>query len=95
MWKERAGWSHQMSKPGREFVTVAQAESDEARRKTAELTLRSTQASYRKALCDAAESALKTLREARDPETQRKAADALDKVLKELSGQLKQPESGK
>ena len=40
MWKERAGWSDQMSRPGRQFVTVSQAEADEARRKTAELTLK-------------------------------------------------------
>jgi HlyD family secretion protein len=39
MWEERAVWSERMSRPGRQFVTVAQAESDEARRKTAELTL--------------------------------------------------------
>ncbi len=39
MWKERAGWSEQMARPGRQYVTVSQAEADEARRKTAELTL--------------------------------------------------------
>jgi len=39
MWEERAVWSERMSRPGRQYVTVAQAESDEARRKTAQLTL--------------------------------------------------------
>jgi HlyD family secretion protein len=40
MWQERAVWSDRMAQPGRQYVTVAQAESDEARRKTAELTLK-------------------------------------------------------
>jgi hypothetical protein len=38
------------------------------------------------------------LREARDSETQRKAADALDKALKQLrqqGGQKEKPDSGK
>ena len=43
-----------------------------------------------------AESALKTLREARDAEAQRKAADALDKALQKLREQQKKQEgSGK
>ncbi|HEY7328959.1 MAG TPA: hypothetical protein VH592_15050 [Gemmataceae bacterium] len=41
MWQERAVWSDRMSRPGRQYVTVAQAEADEARHKTAELTLQS------------------------------------------------------
>jgi HlyD family secretion protein len=40
MWEERAHWSDRMARPGRQYVTVSQAESDEARRKTAELTVR-------------------------------------------------------
>lgn len=40
MWTERAGWSDRMSRPGRQFVTASQAESDEARRRTADLTLK-------------------------------------------------------
>jgi HlyD family secretion protein len=39
MWEERAHWSQRMSRPGRQYVTVSQAESDEARRKTADLTV--------------------------------------------------------
>jgi HlyD family secretion protein len=39
MWQERAVWSERMARPGRQYVTVSQAESDEARRKTAELTV--------------------------------------------------------
>jgi multidrug efflux pump subunit AcrA (membrane-fusion protein) len=38
MWEERARWSDRMSRPGRQFVTASQAESDEARRQTALLT---------------------------------------------------------
>lgn len=38
MWKERAAWSERMSRPGRQFVTVSQAEADESRHKTADLT---------------------------------------------------------
>jgi HlyD family secretion protein len=40
MWTERASWSDRMSRPGRQFVTASQAESDEARRHTSELTLK-------------------------------------------------------
>jgi HlyD family secretion protein len=39
MWRERADWSELMSRPGRLYVTVSQAEADAARRRTAELTL--------------------------------------------------------
>lgn len=38
MWAERARWSDRMSRPGRQFVTPSQAEADEARRHTADLT---------------------------------------------------------
>jgi HlyD family secretion protein len=41
MWEERAKWSDRMSQPGRQYVTVSQAEADESRRKTAELTMKS------------------------------------------------------
>lgn len=81
MWEERAVWSERMSRPGRQYVTVAQAEADKAR--------------LRSALFDEAAAALKVLREARDTESQRKAADALDKALKKLGMQMKQPESEK
>ncbi len=40
MWRERADWSDLMSRPGRLYVTVSQAEADAARRRTAELTLK-------------------------------------------------------
>jgi hypothetical protein len=39
MWEERAAWSARMSKPGRRFVTTAQAQSDEARLKSAQIAL--------------------------------------------------------
>jgi hypothetical protein len=32
MWEERAAWSERMSRPGRRYVTEAQAESDGARK---------------------------------------------------------------
>ncbi|MHB1424751.1 MAG: hypothetical protein ACYC3I_16395 [Gemmataceae bacterium] len=60
---------------------MVQAEADQAR--------------FHAALLDVAEAALKVLRESRDTETQRKAADALDKVLKQLDVQMKKPDSGK
>jgi multidrug resistance efflux pump len=41
MWAERAKWSDRMSRPGQQFVTVSQAESDAARHKTSQLTLTS------------------------------------------------------
>ena len=84
MWQERAGWSKQMSQPGRQYVTVSQAEADQVR--------------FRAALLAEAETALKILREARDAETQRKATDALDKALKQLrqqGGRIEKPGSGK
>ncbi|NBO93864.1 MAG: hypothetical protein EBV06_16380 [Planctomycetia bacterium] len=37
MWEERAAWSSRMSKPGRRFVTTAQAQADEARLKSAQI----------------------------------------------------------
>jgi HlyD family secretion protein len=41
MWAERSKWSDRMSQPGRQFVTVSQAESDAARYKTSQLTMTS------------------------------------------------------
>jgi hypothetical protein len=84
MWQERAAWSERMARPGRQYVTVSQAEADQAR--------------YRSALFAQAETALKVLREARDAETQRKATDALDKALRQLRPQgvqKEKPDSGK
>jgi HlyD family secretion protein len=40
MWNERAVWSKRMASPDRQYVTVSQAESDAARQKTAELTVK-------------------------------------------------------
>jgi hypothetical protein len=39
MWEERAGWSERMSRPGRQYVTTAQAEADHARLLSAGITL--------------------------------------------------------
>jgi multidrug efflux pump subunit AcrA (membrane-fusion protein) len=39
MWEERAAWSQRMSKPGRRYVTTAQAQADEARLRSAEIAL--------------------------------------------------------
>jgi hypothetical protein len=44
MWEERASWSDRMSRPGRQYVTIAQAEADEARRQAAALTQKSIRA---------------------------------------------------
>jgi RNA polymerase sigma factor (sigma-70 family) len=81
MWRERAEWSKRMSQPGRQYVTVAQAEADQAR--------------LRNAILDEAAAALKVLRNAPDTESQRKAADALDEALKTLREQLKKSDTNK
>jgi HlyD family secretion protein len=47
MWEERAAWSERMSRPGRQYVTVSQAEADESRRKTAALTRKSLETQMR------------------------------------------------
>ena len=39
MWEERAAWSSRMSKPGRRYVTLAQAQADEARLKSAQIAM--------------------------------------------------------
>ncbi|HEY7428908.1 MAG TPA: hypothetical protein VH682_32050 [Gemmataceae bacterium] len=46
MWEERAAWSERMSRPGRQYVTTAQAESDRARMLGAKLTLENLQKQY-------------------------------------------------
>lgn len=61
MWKERAAWSERMSRPGRQYVTVSQAEADAARHKSAELAVVESAVKVRKALDDL-EQALKQLR---------------------------------
>jgi multidrug resistance efflux pump len=43
MWEERAAWSERMSRPGRRYVTRAQAESDAARKVSAEIALKKVQ----------------------------------------------------
>ena len=40
MWEERSAWSERMSRPGRQYVTVAQAEADRARLLSCRLTLK-------------------------------------------------------
>lgn len=37
MWKERAAWSERMSKPGRRYVTTAQAQADAAKLRSAQI----------------------------------------------------------
>jgi multidrug efflux pump subunit AcrA (membrane-fusion protein) len=43
MWEERAAWSERMSRPGRRYVTSAQADSDQARMVSAKITLQTKQ----------------------------------------------------
>jgi hypothetical protein len=81
MWEERAAKSQRMSQPGRQNVTIAQAEADQAR--------------LRDSIFNEAEAALKVLREAPDAGSQRKAADALGKALTKLREQMKKPDSNK
>ncbi|MBY0233271.1 MAG: hypothetical protein K2W96_28660 [Gemmataceae bacterium] len=47
MWEERAAWSARMSKPGRRYVTTAQAQADEARLKSAQIALQKVQEEMR------------------------------------------------
>jgi len=47
MWEERAAWSERMSRPGRQYVTTAQADADRARRLSAELTLENFKTQYK------------------------------------------------
>ena len=91
--EERAAWSKRMSQPGRQYVTTAQAEADEAKRRAARHALEGAQAQLvvREGLQEA-EAALKALREARDAQAQRKATDALEKALKKLREQQKKQE---
>jgi RNA polymerase sigma factor (sigma-70 family) len=93
MWEERAAWSKRMSQPGRQYVTTAQAETDEASRRAARHALEGAQAQLvvREGLQEA-EAALKDLREARDAQAERKATDALEKALKKLREQQKKQE---
>src|SRR5262249_11061229 len=39
MWEERYAWSARMSRPGRRYVTAAQAQADEARLKSARIAM--------------------------------------------------------
>src|SRR5262249_24169777 len=39
MWEERASWSERMSRPGRRYVTAAQAQAEIARKASAEIAL--------------------------------------------------------
>jgi multidrug efflux pump subunit AcrA (membrane-fusion protein) len=47
MWEERAAWSERMSRPSRRYVTQAQAESDAARRTSAQISLKNVQEEMR------------------------------------------------
>jgi multidrug efflux pump subunit AcrA (membrane-fusion protein) len=46
MWEERSAWSERMSRPGRQYVTVAQAEADRARLLSCKLTLKKIETQY-------------------------------------------------
>jgi RNA polymerase sigma factor (sigma-70 family) len=81
MREERAIWSQRMSQPGRQFVTIAQADADKAR--------------LRDAIIEEATAALKLLRAAPDAESQRKATDTLDKALKKLREPMNEPKNNK
>jgi hypothetical protein len=70
-------------------VELSLPENDAPRRVTAELHL---DVKSKSDPLHEAESALKTLREARDTEAQRKAADALEKALQKLREQQKKQE---
>jgi RNA polymerase sigma factor (sigma-70 family) len=80
MQKERAAWSKRMSQPGRQYITTAQAEADQARLLSLQF--------------DAATAALKEMRNAPDIASQRRASEHLDKILRELRERLNKKEGG-
>lgn len=90
MRKERAAWSERMARPGRQFVTPAQADADQARLQSARLLLRQLETQLR---LREAEKVLKELHEARNPEAQQRAADRLEKVLRQLREHIDKEES--
>jgi multidrug resistance efflux pump len=47
MWEERSAWSNRMSRPGRRYVTQAQADSDLARRNSAQIALKNVEEELR------------------------------------------------
>jgi HlyD family secretion protein len=47
MWEERSAWSTRMSRPGRRYVTAAQAESDAARKVSSQISLKNVQEELR------------------------------------------------
>lgn len=91
MWEERARWSEHMSQPGRQFITPAQVEADKARLREIRLALQEIETRVR---LQPAESALKALREAREPKAKRRAVDELEKALQQLREEMDRPEGG-
>src|SRR5262249_49100342 len=88
MWEERSAWSERMSRPGRRYVTAAQADSDRARLASANIALQTVDEEMRVLEEYTARINLKKLQSAID-ETRR----ALDRVEKQAVANLAKVET--
>jgi RNA polymerase sigma factor (sigma-70 family) len=81
LWEERARWSERMSLPSRQYVTIAQAQADQARLQEARRRVRAMDEQIR---LQQVETALNTLRGTRDSQAKRRALDDLEKASRKL-----------
>jgi multidrug efflux pump subunit AcrA (membrane-fusion protein) len=78
MWEERAAWSARMSKPGRRYVTAAQAQSDAARKVSAQIAL------------DKVKEEMRVLEKYTAPKTTKELKGKVDEAERALGRTLKQ-----
>lgn len=90
MWEERSAWSERMSRPGRRYVTSAQAEADRARTSSANIALKKVDEEMRVLERYAAQRRIKEL-ESKITEARR----ALDRVKKQAVAKLAQEEANR
>jgi multidrug efflux pump subunit AcrA (membrane-fusion protein) len=83
MWEERSGWSERMSRPGRRYVTAAQADSDRARMVSAGIALKRVEEEKRMLEEYTARITIKDLQSKID-----EAKRALDRVQKQAVGKI-------
>jgi len=84
MWEERAAWSERMSRPGRQYVTAAQAEADQARLLSARLTLKNLETQL---------SVLQQLTKEKYRKTYQGTIDEAQRVLERAQFQAKSKET--
>lgn len=83
MWEERSSWSERMSRPGRRYVTAAQADSDKARMVSAGIALKRVEEERR--VLEEYTARIKT----KDLESKiEEAKRALDRVQKQAIGKI-------